>query len=136
MTKTKHPKITTTKGVVLEPIDAPTDQLIPSWQKKTSKSLKEYQITVNGGTRRYGTNIIDIDNADPLKINKRLQVIITVKKKLNLDPSLKGVDLQNAFKEATLNLKIDSHDMYYLKFWSGNGPGGEGLFLEYEIPVN
>jgi hypothetical protein len=40
------------------------------------------------------------------------------------------------YAEAVLNLKIDSHDMYYLKFWNGNGPGGEGLFLEYEIPVN
>jgi hypothetical protein len=38
--------------------------------------------------------------------------------------------------EATFNLKIDSYDMYYLKFWRGNGVNGEGLFLEYEIPVN
>ena len=98
-----HPKITTTKGVVLEPIDAPTDQLIPSWQKKTSKSLKEYQITVNGGTRRYGTNIIDIDNADPLKINKRLQVIITVKKKLNLADT---IDIIPDYKEM-ISLNFD-----------------------------
>ena len=79
-----HPKITTTKGVVLEPINPSANYLIPIWENKTSKSLKEYQITVNGGTRRYGTNIIDLDSTDPLKINKRLQVIIAVKKKLSL----------------------------------------------------
>ena len=94
-----HPKITTTKGDILVPVDADTDQLIPSWQKKTSKSLKEYQISVNGGTRRYGTNIIDIDNTDPLKINKHLQVIISVKKKLSLADT---IDIIPDYKEMIL----------------------------------
>ena len=59
------------------------------------------------GTKVSDENGIAISEDDAVMVN-------FVKKKLNLDPSLKGVDLQNAFKEATLNLNNKGKGVYLL----------------------
>ena len=79
---TLHATITTTKGI-----------------EKTSKKLNEFNIVVNGGTRRPKTNIIDIGTEDYLELNKRLQVFITVKKKPWLTDTIDFiVDHQGEFR--------------------------------------
>lgn len=80
-----YPVITTKKGIQLTPLEPSSTQIIPRSENKTSKTLKEYDIAVSGGKRRPNTNIIDIGENGSLEINKRLQVIITLRKK----PSLK-----------------------------------------------
>jgi hypothetical protein len=59
------------------------------------------------GTKVSDENGIAISEDDAIMVN-------FVKKKLNLDPSLRGVELQNAFKEATLNLNNKGKGVYLL----------------------
>jgi hypothetical protein len=105
-----NPVITTHKGI----------ELVPRYEsstkyKATSKKLKEYQITVVGGKRRIKSNIIDVDQS--LKVNKRVQVFMSVRKK----PSLKD----------TIDFYVDYQGKFNLNFNVGTvGENAEDVYID------
>lgn len=96
------PKITTPEGVELVPRKHPKANLIQKRIKNsTSANLKEYKISIVGGTKRSKSNIIDIDHYNALEINRKLQVIISPKKKRNLKDTIEFImDYEGPFSRS------------------------------------
>lgn len=145
-----RPIITTTKGVQLIPQDQSSTQLISRYDNRTSKTLKEYKIEVIGGTRIGTTGVIEINKDVPEKINKRLQVFVSVKKdpdfvdtidyiidyqgrlSLNFDASNPGVHANDVFVNVS---KIEDSTYYSIfkcdlyKVVVSHGNSSEAYFM-------
>jgi hypothetical protein len=110
------PEIMTVNGVSLTPQDPNSTQVFARYDNRTSKTLKEYKIEVEGGSRIGNTAIIIVDTWTEA-INKRLQVIVTVKK----DPSFADTIDYIVDYKGTLNLNFDAH---------GNGGHAQDVFVD------
>lgn len=86
-----YPVLTTNEGVELKPRGPSANPDVPFEGERTSKSLREYNIEVVGGTRKSNSGIINIGTSSPKEIFNELQVVISVKKKPSLRDTIEFV---------------------------------------------